>query len=175
MFFNARLFTNPTFQSLAKKGCTTTVIDLLLQVLQLAADRTRLLNHPLTESMTLLTMLRSEINVAQEVLKYMKVDLEGLEQRLDELLEQCGRDVLAAGELAEEDLAHSHREVTATIWELVEWSRQEAAALRYDYIGTEHLLLAIIRTADASLSSILADSGVTYEVAQNAILKLLHP
>lgn len=174
MSFDARLFSDPSFQSLAVKRCTTKVIDVLLLVLQRAADRTRLLNHPFTESMTLSIMLRSEINVAQVALKEMEVDLESLEQRLDRLLDQCDRVACRSQEQVDEDLSHSYREVSATIWDLVERGKQEAAKLRHDYVGTEHLLLAIIRTADASLSSILAHSGITYEVAQEAILNILH-
>jgi ATP-dependent Clp protease ATP-binding subunit ClpA len=174
MFFDARLFSDPTFQSLAENRCTTKAIDVLLQVLQQAADRTRLLNHPFTESMTLLTMLRSEINVAQATLKEMKVDLKELEKRLDRLLDRCDRVVFHSQEQVDEDLAHSYQEASATIWDLVRRSKHEAAALRHDYVGTEHLLLAILRTADAGLSSNLADLGVTYEVAQNAILDLLY-
>jgi len=171
---DTRLFSDPTFDSLAEKRCTTKVIDVLLQVRQETADRTRLLNHPFIESMTLLTMLRSEINVAQAGLEEMEVDLRGLEKRLDRLLDRCDRVVFQCQEQVDEDLAHSRQEASATIRDLVERGKKEAAALRHDYVGTEHLLLAIIRTGDASLSSVLADSGITWEVAQNAILKVLY-
>ena len=171
---DARLFSDPFFQSLAEKRCTTKVIDVLLQVRREAADRTRLLNHPFTESMTLLTMLRSEINVAQAALGEMEVDLGGLKKQLDKLLDRCDRVVFRSQEEVDEDLAHSYQEASATIWDLVERGKKEAAALRHDYVGTEHLLLTIIRTADASLSSILADSGVTFAAAHNAIRKLLY-
>jgi ATP-dependent Clp protease ATP-binding subunit ClpC len=175
MLFDARLFSEPTFQALTEKRCTTTVIDVFLQVLQGAAGRARLLNHPFTESMTLLTMIRSEANVAQSALKDMKVDLVSLEQRLERLLEEPHRLVFRSQEQVDEDLAHSYQEASATIWDLVERGKQEAATLRHDYVGTEHLLLAIIRTADASLSPILAHSGVTYEMSRAAILNILTP
>jgi ATP-dependent Clp protease ATP-binding subunit ClpC len=174
MSFDARLFSDPTFQSLAKKRCTSKVVAVLLQVLRRAADGPRLLNHPLTESLILLTMIRSEINVAQGALKDMEVDLERLAKRLERLLEHCDRVVFVSQEQVADDLAPSHKEVSATIWDLIERGRQEAASLKHDYVGTEHLLLAIIRTADASLSSILADFGVTYERAQNAIVNILY-
>lgn len=165
---------SPSFQLLAKKRCTTKVIDVLLQVHRQARDGTLLLNHPFTESMILLIMLRSEINVAQSVLKTMEVDLRGLEERLDRLLDQCDRVVCRPQEQADEDLTHSYQEASATILDSIERGKQEAAIRKHDYVGTEHLLLAIIRAADASLSSILAEAGVTYEAAQNAIRKLLH-
>jgi hypothetical protein len=111
---DARLFSDPFFQSLAEKRCTTKVIDVLLQVRQEAGDRTRLLNHPFAESLTLLTLLRSEINVAQAALKEMKVDSEGLGRRLDRLLDRCDRVVFRSQEQVDEDLAHSYQEVSAT-------------------------------------------------------------
>jgi ATP-dependent Clp protease ATP-binding subunit ClpA len=169
----ARL-SDPTVQTLAKNRSTTKVIDVLLQVLQQAAEKTLLLNHPFTESMVLLTMIQSEINVAQAALKEMQVDLRRLEERLDRLLDQCDRCVFPPRGHVDDDLAHSYQEASATIWDLVERGKQEAAALRHDYVGTEHLLLAIIRAADLSLSSLLTDSGIMYEAAQKAILKLLY-
>ena len=171
---DARWFSDPIFQSLVSKRCTTKVIDVLLQVLQQAADRTRLLNHPFTESLALLTLLRSEINVAQAALKEMQVDSEGLGRRLDRLLNRCDRVNYRSQEQVADDLAHSYQEVAATIWDLVERGKREAGTLGNDWVGTEHLLLAIIQTADACLSSILAGAGVSLEAARRAIHKVLY-
>jgi ATP-dependent Clp protease ATP-binding subunit ClpC len=170
----AHMWSDPTVRLLAEKRCTTKVIDVLLQVRQEAADRTRLLNHPFTESLTLLTLLRSEINVAQAALKEIKVDLRVVEERLDKLLDRCDRVVFNSQEQVDDDHAHTYQEAWGTVLDLVERSKQEAAVMKHDYVGTEHLLLAIIRRANAFLSTILADLGVTYEAAQNAIRKLLY-
>jgi Clp amino terminal domain, pathogenicity island component len=64
--------------------------------------------------------------------------------------------------------------VSATICDLVERGKREAATLGNDWVGTELLLLAIIQTADASLSSILAGAGVSVEAARRAIHKVLY-
>jgi ATP-dependent Clp protease ATP-binding subunit ClpA len=173
MFFDARFFSDPIYQSLAQNRCTTKVIDVLLQVFQRATDETRLLNHPFTVSMTLLTILRSEINVAQTALNRMGVDLGRLDRRLAGLLHECDEVVFRSPEQVSEDVAHSYQEASATIWDLLERAKQEAAILRNDWVGTEHLLLAIICMADASLLAILSEANISYKLAIHAIRKAL--
>ncbi len=169
MHSNMSLFREPDSQSLADKRCTTKVIDVLLHVLQQAADPRRDLNHPLTECMTLLAMLRAELNVAQGVLARIAVDQETLEGRLNTLLARCERH--AGG--SEDVSTHSNREASATVWDLVERSSMEAASLKHEYVGSEHLLLAIVRGADAGLSAVLSASGITYEGCREAIVEIL--
>jgi ATP-dependent Clp protease ATP-binding subunit ClpA len=174
MSFDSSMFSDPTFRLLRHKSCTTKVIDVVMRVLRRASNGTLLLNYPFTESLTLLTLLRSEINVAQATLKEMQVDLAGLEKRLNGLLDQCDRVVSCSQKQGDEALAHSYEEASATIWDLIERGKGEAASLKHEYIGTEHLLLAIIRRPNASLASILAHFGVTYLVAKDAVLKILY-
>jgi ATP-dependent Clp protease ATP-binding subunit ClpC len=169
----AHRLSDPRCQALARDRCTTKAIDALLATLKQADDGTRLLNHPLTECLVLLTLLRSEINVAQAVLANMNVDVHGLAARLEGLLDQHDQAASRPEGHAADDLAHFRREAAATVRDLVERGKQEAAVLGHDYVGTEHLLLAIIRTNDSSLSPVLAHSGITYGAARHAVRKVL--
>ena len=56
---------------------------------------------------------------------------------------------------------------------LTEQAVTEAALSGVDYVGSEHLLLAIISTADANLTSILSHHKLTHEAAVKAIGDLL--
>jgi len=50
---------------------------------------------------------------------------------------------------------------------------EEAGSLRHDYVGTEHLLLGILRQADGVAGRALANLGVKIATVRNAILELL--
>ncbi len=49
----------------------------------------------------------------------------------------------------------------------------EALALGHNYIGTEHLLLALFRDADGLAAQILAEAGATYDDAKAAVIQVL--
>ncbi|MEO0136309.1 MAG: ATP-dependent Clp protease ATP-binding subunit [candidate division WOR-3 bacterium] len=55
------------------------------------------------------------------------------------------------------------------------YAMEEAKNLGHTYVGTEHLLLGIIRTEDSLGSQILASMGIDYEIAKNEIIQLLKP
>jgi Clp amino terminal domain, pathogenicity island component len=54
-------------------------------------------------------------------------------------------------------------------------AQAEASELGHDYIGSEHLVLSIVKLADPELSGLLRDCGVTYEGVREALLTLLRP
>ena len=59
----------------------------------------------------------------------------------------------------------------------VEYARQaghEASELGHDYVGSEHLVLAVVRSADPSLAALLQQHGIGHEAVKEAVVKLLH-
>ena len=56
---------------------------------------------------------------------------------------------------------------------VLEVSLREALSLRHDYIGTEHLLLGIVREDKCLAARILADLGATREAVRAAVLQRL--
>jgi Clp amino terminal domain, pathogenicity island component len=58
---------------------------------------------------------------------------------------------------------------------LLRQAQHEAKDLGHDYIGSEHLVLAIVKLADPMLSTLLREGGVRYEQVREAVVALLHP
>ncbi|MCH7990311.1 MAG: Clp protease N-terminal domain-containing protein [Planctomycetes bacterium] len=56
---------------------------------------------------------------------------------------------------------------------VLDQAEQEAREMGHDYIGSEHLLLAIIKTADPELKRSLDDHLITFEDIKETILEFL--
>ena len=54
-------------------------------------------------------------------------------------------------------------------------AKDEAQELGHDYIGSEHLVLAIVKLADPTLQTLLRECGVTHERVKEAVVALLRP
>ena len=57
---------------------------------------------------------------------------------------------------------------------LIRQSEHEAIELGHNYVGSEHLVLAMIRLADPELLGFLQKRSVTYERVKDVVLKLLY-
>jgi ATP-dependent Clp protease ATP-binding subunit ClpA len=169
MQFDANLLYDPCFRTLADRRCTTKAIDVLLRVFRQASKEHRLVDLSLAQILTLQTVLRSEINLAQAALEGLRVDIPGLERRLRNLLDQ--RDQVASPELAEEKSARRRHQSSEAVWELVLRAEQEAASMANGWVGTEHLLLAIVRDADPAVTAVLVASGVDCHGSLLAVTK----
>jgi hypothetical protein len=60
--------------------------------------------------------------------------------------------------------------LTGPARELVAGAQEEADRLRHDYIGTEHLLLALVAAADTPAGRALQDLGVDLEATRSAVV-----
>jgi ATP-dependent Clp protease ATP-binding subunit ClpC len=56
---------------------------------------------------------------------------------------------------------------------LIDLAEDDAMYLGHPYIGTEHLLLAVIRASDKSLGEILKERGVGLIKTRTAVIKIL--
>lgn len=76
-----------------------------------------------------------------------------------------------AGRQAPEDAAREDREVlvTAEAWRAVRLAREEARMLRADGVGTEHLLLGLIRSDEGPAGEVLRRFGVSLPRARSVI------
>ena len=54
-------------------------------------------------------------------------------------------------------------------------AQHEAKELGHNYIGSEHLVLAIVKLADPMLSAMLRECGVSYARVREAVIALLLP
>ena len=63
------------------------------------------------------------------------------------------------------------KRMEATLWDAV----GEAQALNHEYIGTEHLLLAILADRDGSRATVLRNLGVDLHATSNRVLSVVRP
>lgn len=54
-------------------------------------------------------------------------------------------------------------ELTDRAWQIVQKAHEEARALGDRYVGTDHVLLAMLRDGEGAGAYVLDDLGVTYD------------
>jgi ATP-dependent Clp protease ATP-binding subunit ClpC len=132
------------------------------QVVVLAQDEARVLKHNYigTEHL-LLGLLREEEGVAARV-------LESLDVTGDEVRAQVARIIGVGDELPTGQIPFTPRAKRA-----LELGLREALGLGHNYIGTEHVLLGVMRVNDGVAARILLDFDVDAEKVRNEVIRLL--
>jgi len=67
----------------------------------------------------------------------------------------------------------THRPFTARTKKVLELSLREAVRLRHNYIGTEHLLLGLLREGNGLAAMVLTEAGLDLEVLRRRTLDAL--
>src|SRR5919107_190850 len=62
---------------------------------------------------------------------------------------------------------------TERVRKVLAMAREEAARLHHEYVGTEHLLLGLLREEKGIAAQVLTDTGVNLEAARAETLRLL--
>jgi ATP-dependent Clp protease ATP-binding subunit ClpA len=132
------------------------------QVVVLAQDEARALKHNYigTEHI-LLGLLREDEGIAARV-------LESFDFTVEEVRAQIARIVGQGDEIATGMIPFTPRAN-----KVLDLSRREALSLGHKYIGTEHLLLGIIRENEGVASLILLDYGADADTIRNEIVRTL--
>ncbi len=128
-------------------------------------------------TLALWTLIRWERKVGLVALEWMGVDLHLLTDNLDARLSRLkdrhpvmAKDGVAmfsnTGERVNPDWP-------TAIEPFLALCEAEARKLKHSYVGSEHLLLAIIANADPELSAILCDHDISYECTKATILEVL--
>jgi ATP-dependent Clp protease ATP-binding subunit ClpC len=135
------------------------------QVVVLAQEEARALRHNYigTEHI-LLGLLREEEGLAARVLEGLGVTVEEVRARVEDLVGR-GEDPLVAGEIP----------FTKRAKKVLELSLREALALRHNYIGTEHVLLGLLRVEKGVGAQILSGFGLESESVRGEVLRSLSP
>jgi ATP-dependent Clp protease ATP-binding subunit ClpC len=130
------------------------------QVVVLAQDEARLLKHNYigTEHI-LLGLLREEEGLAARV-------LEGLDIELNEVRAQVARVVGQGDEATTGQIPFTPRAK-----KVLELSLREALSLNHNYIGTEHVLLGLVRENEGVAARILLNLGADSERVRNAVIE----
>ncbi len=134
------------------------------KVLAMAREEAARLHHEYvgTEHI-LLGLIREGEGVAAAVLNNLSVDLEEIQQKIEETVKK-GKAAQATGP----DLPYTSRAK-----KVLELAMGEARELNHSYVGTEHLLLGLLREEKGIAASVLTDAGVNLEAARAETLRLL--
>jgi ATP-dependent Clp protease ATP-binding subunit ClpC len=98
-------------------------------------------------------------------LKNLGVDIHKMLPEVEQLFKlKGGKDEVAQGKIPQMQNATK----------VIEYAIDEARNLNHDYIGTEHILLGLLRVNEGIASQVLANLGVSIENARMEIEKLLN-
>jgi ATP-dependent Clp protease ATP-binding subunit ClpC len=139
--------------------------DRVRKVLQMAREEAARLHHEYvgTEHI-LLGLIREGEGVAAAVLTNLNVDLDEIQQKIEETVKKGKAPAAAAGP----DLPYTSRAK-----KVLELAMSEARELNHSYVGTEHLLLGLLREEKGIAAQVLTDAGVNLEQARAETLRLL--
>ncbi|MBA3945633.1 MAG: ATP-dependent Clp protease ATP-binding subunit [Herpetosiphonaceae bacterium] len=133
------------------------------QVLSLAQEEARSFNHPYvgTEHI-LLGLIRDQEGVAGKVLDDLGVKLQQARNAV-EFIVGHGEGVQRSDEA----------ELTARAKKVIEYAVEEARKLNHHYIGTEHLLLGLVRNGEGVATGVLEIMGVSLEQIRTQVNRVL--
>jgi ATP-dependent Clp protease ATP-binding subunit ClpC len=134
------------------------------KVLAMAREEAARLHHEYvgTEHI-LLGLIREGEGVAAAVLQNMSVDLDEVQQKIEDTVKK-GKAQQTTGP----DLPYTSRAK-----KVLELAMSEARELNHSYVGTEHLLLGLLREEKGIAAQVLTDAGVNLEAARTETLRLL--
>ncbi|MGH7352417.1 MAG: Clp protease N-terminal domain-containing protein, partial [Candidatus Methylomirabilales bacterium] len=110
----------------------------------------------------LLGLVREGDGLAMAILKKLSVNLSTLKGEVEKVV-SVGTQVSPAGEVP----------FTPQAKKVLEYAISEARSMGHNYIGTEHLLLGLVREGEGIASLVLRDVGVTVAAAKAQAQELL--
>jgi len=133
------------------------------KVILLAKQEAKRFNHDYigTEHI-LLGLLREGEGVAAAVLQSLNMNLDNIRLEVEKLV-QPGPTTVVSGDLP----------FTPKAKKVMELAMDEARALGHNYIGTEHLLLGLIREGEGVASQVFMNLGLDLERVRDEVIKLL--
>jgi ATP-dependent Clp protease ATP-binding subunit ClpC len=133
------------------------------KVIILAKEEARRFNHDYigTEHI-LLGLIREGEGVAATVLQKMGVSLENIRLEIEKLV-QPGPTTQIIGDIP----------FTPRAKKALELAAEEARSLGHNYIGTEHLLLGLIREGEGVASQVLLNLGLDLNTVRNEVMDIL--
>jgi ATP-dependent Clp protease ATP-binding subunit ClpC len=137
--------------------------DRARRVVVLAQEEARMLNHNYigTEHI-LLGLIHEGEGVAAKALESLGISLEAVRQQVEEIIGQ--------GQQA----PSGHIPFTPRAKKVLELSLREALQLGHNYIGTEHILLGLIREGEGVAAQVLVKLGADLNRVRQQVIELLH-
>ena len=137
--------------------------DRARKVMALANQEAQRFNHEYigTEHI-LLGLVKEGSGVGATVLKNLDIDLRKVRIEVEKLV-KSGPDMVTMGRLPQ----------TPRAKKVIEYAIEEARNLGHNYVGTEHLLLGLLREKDGVAAQVLMNLGLKLEEVREEVLNLL--
>jgi ATP-dependent Clp protease ATP-binding subunit ClpA len=137
--------------------------DRARRVVVLAQEEARMLNHNYigTEHI-LLGLIHEGEGVAAKALESRGISLDAVRQQVEE--------IIGPGQQA----PSGHIPFTPRAKKVLELTRREAEQLGHNYIGTEHILLGLIREGDGVAVQVLVRLGADLNRVRQQVIRLIH-
>ncbi len=137
--------------------------DRARKVMALANQEAQRFNHEYigTEHI-LLGLVKEGSGVGATVLKNLDVDIKKLRLEVEKLV-KSGPDMVTMGKLPQ----------TPRAKKVIEYAIEEARSLNHNYVGTEHILLGLLRESEGIAAQVLMNLGMKLEDVRQEVLNLL--
>jgi ATP-dependent Clp protease ATP-binding subunit ClpC len=133
------------------------------QVIKLAKKEAQRLNHNyLGTEHVLLGLLKLGQGIAVNVLRNLNLDYESIRSEVERLV-GFGPEIQVYGDPA----------LTGKVKKVFEYANEEAISLNHNYVGTEHLLLALLRQTDGVAAQVLENLNINLKDIRKEVLKEL--
>ncbi len=137
--------------------------DRARKVMALANQEAQRFNHEyIGTEHVLLGLVKEGSGVGANVLKNMDVDLRKVRLEVEKLV-KSGPDMVTMGKLPQ----------TPRAKKVIEYAIEEARSLNHNYVGTEHLLLGLLREHEGVAAQVLMNLGLKLEEVREEVLNLL--
>lgn len=133
------------------------------KVMALANQEAQRWNHEYigTEHI-LLGLVKEGSGVGSSVLRNLGIDLRKVRLEVEKLVKR-GPEMVTMGKLPQ----------TPRAKRVIEFAVEEARRLNHNYVGTEHLLLGLLRETDGVAAAVLMNLGLKLEDVRDEVLNLL--
>ena len=137
--------------------------DRARKVMALANQEAQRFNHEYigTEHI-LLGLVKEASGVGANVLKNLGIDLRKVRLEVEKLV-KSGPEMVTMGKLPQ----------TPRAKKVLEYAIEEARNLNHNYVGTDHLLLGLLREQDGVAAQVLVNLGLKLEDVREEVLNLL--
>ncbi|MGD2169149.1 MAG: ATP-dependent Clp protease ATP-binding subunit [Chlamydiota bacterium] len=133
------------------------------QVIKLAKKEAQRLNHNyLGTEHVLLGLMKLGQGIAVNVLRNLNLDYETVRAEIERIV-GYGPEIQVYGDPA----------LTGKVKKVFEFANEEAANLNHNYVGTEHLLLALLRQNDGVAAQVLENLNINLKEVRKEVLKEL--
>src|ERR1700745_1823361 len=137
--------------------------DRARKVMQLANQEAQRFNHEYVRTEhVFLGLIKEGSGVAANVLRNLDVDLRKIRNEVEKIV-QAGPEMVTMGKLPQ----------TPRAKKVIEYAIEEGCTLNHNYVGTEHLLLGLLREQEGVAAQVLMNLNLKLEEVREEVLNLL--